>query len=122
MLMRVPKLVREDVDQRLSPVGQHQLPTLVLSVRGTTPRAGGNYFFLSIRVRILGRDPLRYRPRTVPKRVAMEISGHRMRSIFDHYNIVSERDKQDALRRTHEYMGSASKKRGVAVMLKAGGQ
>ena len=35
----------------------------------------------------------------------MEISGHRTRSIFDH-NIVSERDKQDALRRTHGYLGS----------------
>jgi hypothetical protein len=49
----------------------------------------------------------------------MEISGHRTRSIFDRYNIVSERDKQDDLRRTHDYLGSASKKLGVAVMRKA---
>jgi hypothetical protein len=34
----------------------------------------------------------------------MEISGHRTRSIFDRYNIVSERDKQDVLRRTHDYL------------------
>jgi hypothetical protein len=33
LLMHVPKLVREDVNQRLSTVAQHQLPTLVLSVR-----------------------------------------------------------------------------------------
>jgi hypothetical protein len=33
LLMHVPTLVREDVDQRLSPVGRHQLLTLVLSVR-----------------------------------------------------------------------------------------
>jgi hypothetical protein len=59
-----------------------------------------------MRARILGRDPLSYRPRIsvragVPERAAMEISGYRTRSIFDRYNIASERDKQDALRRTH---------------------
>jgi hypothetical protein len=39
LLMHVPKLVREDVDQRLSTVAQHQLPTLVLSVRVPIPPA-----------------------------------------------------------------------------------
>ena len=42
----------------------------------------------------------------VPESIAMRITGHRTRAMFDRYNIVDERDVRDAMQKTQAYLAA----------------
>jgi hypothetical protein len=48
----------------------------------------------------------------VPERVAMQLTGHKTRSVFERYNIVSEGDLTDAVRRLDAYEQPVSQRSG----------
>lgn len=92
-----------------SPYVFHRQGRQIRDFRYAWMKAVGAAGFPGLRLHDFRRSFVRNAVRAgIPERVAMELSGHRTRAIFDRYNIVNEDDLRGAGRRLSRWAQSSS--------------